>query len=237
MAIKQVWFQQISLKEALQAGIASASSEDVMEQIVGALLRAEKEGYVIEAEFAALQKTFLMLSGYKEYLPKDYVFGALERSLGLQTLAARPASAFKLAWLALRIQLREWHAWFGRLLGAVPTGAAVPFQAAETVIGQVTVNATGRPLLIMVTYFIGNPTVPQKGFSSRIRVDGTGTNGAVVITHGGGVQALTGKGSTLVCVHTPAAGQRRYYFTLWNQTNNAVMNGQVTQISVTELVP
>jgi hypothetical protein len=111
----------------------------------------------------------------------------------------------------------------------------VNFNNNETVIGNIAVTATGRPLLIVVSYIVCNETNPQKGFQSRIRVDGTGINGAIVIQHGGGVQSFICEGGTVVCVHTPAAGPHTYYFTLRNGTNNQNLRGQATQISVTEL--
>lgn len=126
----------------------------------------------------------------------------------------------------------------GRLLGVVtvPNFANFAnFNATETVIGNITVQATGRPLLITVLHIacLGN-FPPQRGYQTRLRIDGAGTNGAIVMQHGGINPANACDGGSMICIHTPAAGQHTYFFTMRNGTNNDLMQGQATQISVIE---
>ena len=68
------------------------------------LLEAEKLGALVESEYASLQKAFLIFTGYNDYLPKDYLFNALERAVMARVWRDRPVSAGSL----LKLQVRKF---------------------------------------------------------------------------------------------------------------------------------
>ncbi|MFI5351290.1 MAG: AarF/UbiB family protein, partial [Elusimicrobiota bacterium] len=85
---------------AVEAGLQGA--DGVVERMMNGLLEAEKKGALVKPEYASLQKAFILYAGYAPYLPKNYLYKALERAVMVRAVQRRPVSLWSLAKLGVR---------------------------------------------------------------------------------------------------------------------------------------
>ena len=91
-----------TIESAVQAALTRSPGAGVVERLMDGLLEAEKRNALVKPEYAALEKAFILYVGYSPYLPKDFLFTAMERALAARFLRDRPISLGRLAWLGLR---------------------------------------------------------------------------------------------------------------------------------------
>lgn len=84
--------------EKLLAPELAVKRADLMETMMAAIMRAEKERYLVRDDYAALEKAMLLLNGYAQYLPANYLMKSMEKAVFLRVLRERPRSAWRLAW-------------------------------------------------------------------------------------------------------------------------------------------
>jgi predicted unusual protein kinase regulating ubiquinone biosynthesis (AarF/ABC1/UbiB family) len=88
--------------EALLRPELSVKRKDQTETLIAAIMKAEKERYLVRADYAALEKALLMLNGYAPQLPANYIMDSMEKAVFLRVLRERPRAAWSLAWARLR---------------------------------------------------------------------------------------------------------------------------------------
>ncbi|MCX5796176.1 MAG: AarF/UbiB family protein [Elusimicrobia bacterium] len=84
---------------ALLAEQLALPGAGVLERILNAIVKAEAGGFLVRPEQAALEKAMILLNGYSQYLPADYMMHSLERAVMLRALKRDRATAGRLAWL------------------------------------------------------------------------------------------------------------------------------------------
>ncbi len=123
-----------------------------------------------------------------------------------------------------------------RVVGIVGPAALGTLMNTERVLGWIAGNFSGRPVLILVNCHVEN-NGGYFNFSSRIRLDGTGTNGAQVFLGGSGNSGISSTAVeyfTVAAVHTPSAGNHTYFFTIQGFGTTGV-RASLYQMSVLEL--
>ncbi|MFI5360805.1 MAG: AarF/UbiB family protein [Elusimicrobiota bacterium] len=85
---------------AVESGLSGEGG--VVERMMNGLLEAEKKGALVKPEYASLQKAFILYAGYAPYLPKNYLYKALERAVIVRAVQRRPIPLWSLAKLGLR---------------------------------------------------------------------------------------------------------------------------------------
>ncbi|MBI3549951.1 MAG: M48 family metalloprotease [Elusimicrobia bacterium] len=92
-----------SVLAALEEGLRRGKTGGLVESMMEALLEGERRSALIQARYAALQKALgIYVGDYGAYLPKDYIFAAMERAAVARVLRDRPIPLASLAWLGLR---------------------------------------------------------------------------------------------------------------------------------------
>ena len=87
---------------AIEAGLNKRPEAGYIERMMDGLLESEKLGALVATKYAPLQKAFLIYTGYSQYMPKNYIFKALERAAMLRLVRDRPVSLAALAKLWLQ---------------------------------------------------------------------------------------------------------------------------------------
>jgi predicted unusual protein kinase regulating ubiquinone biosynthesis (AarF/ABC1/UbiB family) len=87
---------QQEVLSAMTVGLRNRKT-GVVEQLMDALLEAEKSGALVRPEYASLQKAFVIYAGYSPYLPDDYIFKALENAVLARLLRDQPVPRGQLA--------------------------------------------------------------------------------------------------------------------------------------------
>ena len=85
---------------AMETGLRS--QDGVVEGMMNGLLEAEKTGALIKPEYASLQKAFILYAGYAPYLPRNFLYKALERAVMVRAVQRRPVSLWTLVKLGAR---------------------------------------------------------------------------------------------------------------------------------------
>ena len=91
---------QAEVLAAIETGLQG--QDGVVERMMNGLLEAEKKGALVKPEYASLQKAFILYAGYAPYLPKNFLYKALERAVMVRAVQRRPVSLWSLAKLGVR---------------------------------------------------------------------------------------------------------------------------------------
>ncbi|MFA6004337.1 MAG: AarF/UbiB family protein, partial [Elusimicrobiota bacterium] len=91
------------VEKAVIGVLQSQSQSGIVERLVAALLEAEKNDALVKPQYAALEKAFLIYTGYDHRLPKDYIYKSIERAVAVRVLRDRPVSV----WTLLKLQVKR----------------------------------------------------------------------------------------------------------------------------------
>lgn len=93
---------EAAIRAIVAAGFAKRPDAGVVERLMDGYLEAEKAGALVKPDYAALQKGFLIFAGYSQWLPKNYLYKALQRAGGARLYKDGKVSFARLAWLAVK---------------------------------------------------------------------------------------------------------------------------------------